>query len=94
MTLEDKGRYKNKYEYAWYVVDKKSKEKLKIKMYDLSPKYACNLNMLNTDYCYVRVFLLDKKANKKYSQIIADFYKDSNNKWNYKRELNIDPSLL
>ena len=93
LILEDKQNYKEKYEHAWYIVDSKSKEKLLIKMYEKNSRYKCSLDELDTNEFFVRAFLLDKRSNKKFSQIIADFYK-ADGKWKYERRLNIDPSLL
>ena len=96
ITIKDQAVYRENLKYAYYITDEDSKKRIITKMYDESSN---ELDILFSEIgsinkFHVRVFLLNPVTNKKFSQIVAYFTKDKNNKWSFERELNIDASLI
>ncbi|MCI7304516.1 MAG: heparinase II/III-family protein [Clostridia bacterium] len=94
ILITDNENYDEEYTYAWYLIDEATRKNVYIQMYKPENTFSYDLDSLNISQCSIRAFMLNKKQDKKRSQVLAHFLKDKKGRWSYIRELNIDESLI
>ncbi len=87
--FKNEVKYNQPVEYAWYIIDNASKKTVLKKGYSSNSVFMLDFNAMEGKNYSVRAFSYNKKTKKKATQIVAHIFKE-HNKWNYKRELELD----
>lgn len=76
-------------QYAWYIIDEKTKKPVYKKMYEDDASLEFDFETLDGDSYAVRAFVMNIENSKKSSQIIAHIQRGEGD-WSFRRELELD----